>query len=75
MAFLSCDIFGDVVYLRDLFFSSLKLHRYIEGALEIIFNSRIILNIANILFSPEIVPTDTKKLLFTRGKLRSNYLF
>jgi len=29
MAFLLCNISGDVVYLRDFFFSSLRLYRYI----------------------------------------------
>ena len=75
MALFLCNIFRDVVYLRDLFFSSLKLYRYIEGALEIIFDNRIILNVANILFSPKIVPADIEKLLFNRGKLHLNYLF
>ena len=64
-----------MVYLRDLFFSSLRPYRYIRGALEIIFNSRIILNIADVLFSFKILPTDTEKLLFNRGKLRLNYSF
>jgi len=64
-----------VVYLRDLFFSSLRLYRYIRGALEIIFNSGIILNVANILFSFEILPTDMEKLLFNGGKLCLNYSF
>ena len=75
MALLLYDISGDVVYLRDLFFSSLRPYRYIRGALEIIFNSRIILNVADVLFFPKIVPINIKKLLFNRGKLCSNYLF
>jgi len=75
MALLLCDISRDVVYLRDLFFSSLRPHRYIRGALEIIFDSGIILNIANVLFFPKIVPIDIEKLLFNRGKLYSNYSF
>ena len=64
-----------MVYLRDLFFSSLRPYRYIKGALEITFDSRIILNVADVLFSPKIVPTDTEKLLFNRGKLYLNYSF
>jgi len=75
MALFSCNIFKDIIYLRDLFFSSLRLYRYIKGALEIIFDSGIILNIANILFSFKIVPADIEKLLFNRGKLCLNYLF
>jgi len=75
MALLLYNKFGNVVYLRDLFFSSLRLHKYIKGALEITFDNGIILNVANILFSFEIVPIDTKKLLFNRGKLYSNYSF
>ena len=75
IAFLLYDISGDVVYLKDFFFSFLRLHRYIEGALKITFNSGIILNIADVLFSPKIVPADIEKLLFNRGKLCSNYLF
>jgi hypothetical protein len=75
IALLLYNISRDVVYLRDLFFSSLRPHRYIKGALEITFNSRIILNVANILFSPKIVPIDIEKLLFNRGKLRLNYSF
>ena len=43
--------------------------------MEIIFNSGIILNVADMLFSPEIVPADTEKLLFNGGKLCLNYLF
>ncbi|XTI94256.1 hypothetical protein V2W45_1473473 [Cenococcum geophilum] len=73
MALLSCDISGDVVYLRDLFFSSLRPYRYIEGALEITFNSGIILNIADVLFSPKIIPTDTEKLLFN-GVLKPPFI-
>ena len=75
IALLLCNISRDMVYLKDLFFSSLKPHRYIKGASEITFNSRIILNVADILFSPKIVPADTEKLLFNRGKLHLNYLF
>jgi hypothetical protein len=43
--------------------------------LEITFNSRIILNIADVLFSPKIIPIDIEKLLFNRGKLCLNYSF
>ena len=68
-------MFRDLVYLRDLFFSSLRPHRYIKGALEITFDSRIILNVADILFFPKIVPIDTEKLLFNGGKLYLNYSF
>ena len=75
MALLSCDMSGDLVYLRDLFFSSLRPHRYIEGASEITFDSGIILNVADVLFSSKIVPIDTEKLLFNGGKLYSNYSF
>ena len=75
MALLLYNISRDIVYLRDLFFSSLRLYRYIRGALEIIFDSRIILNITNVLFSPKIVPIDIEKLLFNGGKLYLNYLF
>jgi len=67
IALLLYNISGDVVYLRDLFFSSLRPYRYIRGALEITFDSGIILNIADILFSPKIVPADIEKLLFNRG--------
>ena len=75
MALLLYNISKDVVYLRDLFFSSLRLYRYVKGTLEIIFNSKIILNVANILFSLKIVSIDTEKLLFNRGKLYLNYSF
>ena len=75
MALLLFDIFRDVIYLRDFFFSSLRLYRYIKGALEIIFDSGIILNITDVLFSPKIVPVDMEKLLFNGGKLYLNYLF
>jgi hypothetical protein len=75
MALLLYDISKDIVYLRDLFFSSLRPYRYIKGALEITFDSGIILNVADILFSPKIVPIDIEKLLFNRGKLYSNYSF
>ena len=75
MALLLCDISGDMVYLRDLFFSSLRPYRYIGGASEIIFDSRIILNVADILFSLKIVPIDIEKLLFNGGKLCLNYSF
>jgi hypothetical protein len=72
---LSGDNTGDVVYTRDLFMNSLKPHKYIEGATEITFHSGIILNVADVLFSPEIVPANTQKLMFDRGTLRSTYSF
>jgi len=72
---LSGDISGDVVYLRDLFMNSLRPHKYVEGATEITFDSGIILNVADILFCPEIVPANTQKLLFDGGTLRSTYSF
>jgi hypothetical protein len=75
MAFLLYNISGNIVYLKDLFFSLLRPYRYIKGALDIIFNNKIILNIADILFFSKIVPADTEKLLFNRGKLHLNYLF
>jgi len=75
IALLLYDISGDVVYLKDLFFSSLRPYRYIRGALEITFNNRIILNITDVLFSPKILPIDIEKLLFNKGKLCLNYSF
>lgn len=76
VALLSGDNSGDVVYLRDLFINSLRPHKPIEdGATEITFDSGIILNVADILFSPEIVPANTEKLLFNGGTLRSTYSF
>lgn len=75
VALLSGDNSGDVVYLRDLFMNSLRPHKYVEGATEITFDSGIILNVADILFSPEIVPTNTQKLLFNGGTLHSTYSF
>ena len=75
MALLLYNISRDIIYLKDLFFSSLRLYKYIKGALEITFNSGIILNVANVLFFFKIIPTNTKKLLFNGGKLRSNYSF
>jgi hypothetical protein len=61
--------------MRDLFMNSLKPHKYTEGATEITFDSGIILNIADIMFSPEIIPANTEKRLFNRGTLRSTYSF
>ncbi|XTI87664.1 hypothetical protein V2W45_1239992, partial [Cenococcum geophilum] len=75
IALLLYNIFRDIVYLKDFFFSSLRPYRYIRGTLEITFNSGIILNVANVLFSPKILPINIEKLLFNRGKLCSNYLF
>ena len=75
IALLLYNISRDIVYLKDLFFSSLRLYKYIKGALEIIFNSKIILNVINVLFSPKIVPADIEKLLFNGGKLCLNYSF
>jgi hypothetical protein len=47
---------------------------YIKGATEITFNSEIILNVANILFSLKIVSVNIEKLLFNEGTLSSTYL-
>ena len=55
-ALISGDISGDVMYTRDLFFSCLKPHKPIEGTAEILFDSGIILNIADILNCPELIP-------------------
>lgn len=35
----------------------------------------MILNVADVLFSPKIVPANTQKLLFDEGTLRSTYPF
>lgn len=43
--------------------------------MEITFDSGIILNVADILFCPEIIPANTQKLLFDGGALRSTYSF
>ncbi|KAF2685030.1 hypothetical protein K458DRAFT_387922 [Lentithecium fluviatile CBS 122367] len=55
--------------------NSLKPHKYVKGATEITFDSGVVLNVADILFSPEIVPANTQKLLFDGGTLRSTYSF
>jgi hypothetical protein len=75
VALLSGDRSGDVVYLRDLFLKSLRPHKYVEGATEITFDSGIILNVADILFSPEIVPVNTEKLIFNKGTVCSTYSY
>ena len=75
MALFLCNIFKDIIYLRDFFFSSLRLYKYIKGVLEITFDSEIILNVANKFFFFKIVPINIKKLLFNGGKLYLNYLF
>ena len=38
LALISGDISSDVTYTKDLLFSSLKSHRYVEGTTEIIFS-------------------------------------
>ena len=75
IALISRDISGDVTYIKDLFFSSLKSHKYVESTAEIMFNSGITLNIADILYCPELIPVDTQKLLYKGGKLYSTYSF
>ena len=72
---LSRDKSRDVVYLKDIFFNSLQPYKYNKGTNKINFNSGIILNITNILFSPEIIPIKIEKLLLSRGILYSTYLF
>jgi hypothetical protein len=57
-ALISCDILGDVIYTKDLFFSYLKPHKPIKGIGEIIFDNSIILNIADILNCLELIPID-----------------
>lgn len=75
VALLSGNISGDVAYLRDLFINSLRRHKYIESDTEITLDSGIISNVADILFSPEIIPANTEKLQFNGGTLRSTYSF
>ena len=72
---LSGDKSRDIVYLKDLFFTSLQPYKYTKGTNKITFNSGIILNISDIIFSPEIVPIKIEKLLFSRGIFYSTYLF
>jgi len=75
MVLVSGDISGDVTYYtKDLFFSSLKPHTYVEGSAEIMFDSGITLNIADILYCPELIPVNVEKLLCDGGKLCSTYL-
>lgn len=59
IALISGDISGDVTYTKDLFFSSLKSHKYVESTAEIMFDSGITLNIADVLCCPELIPVDT----------------
>ena len=72
MALISGDISGDVTYTQDLFFSSLKQYTYV-GTAEIMFDSGITLNIADILYCPELIPVDVQKLLCNGGELCSTY--
>jgi len=75
MVLISGDISGDVTYTKDLFFSSLKPHKHVEGAGEIIFDYGITLNIADILQCPEVIPVDIQKLLYDGDEPRSTYSF
>jgi hypothetical protein len=74
-ALISGDISGDVIYTKDLFFSCLKPHKPVEGTGEIIFDNGIILNIADILNCPELIPVDIQQLLYDGHKLGSTYSF
>lgn len=75
MTLLSGDRSGDVVYSKDLFFGSLQPHTHVEGADEITFDSGIVLNIADIIFCPEIVPAKREKLISEKGIFYSTYSF
>lgn len=63
------------IYTRDLFFSCLKPHKPIKGTEEILFDSGIILNIANILNCPELIPVDIHQLLYDGDKFGATYSF
>ncbi len=56
MALISGDNSGNVIYTKDLFFSCLKPHKPAKGRGEIVFDSGIVLNIADILNCPEVIP-------------------
>ena len=75
MALISGDTSGDVIYTKDLFLGSLKSHKYVEGTGEIIFEGGIILNVADILDCPELIPVDIQKLLYDGDIFRSTYSF
>ena len=72
---LSGDRSGDVVYSKDLFFSSLKSHTHAEGTDEIIFDSGIVLNIADIILCPEIMLAKREALISGKGTFYSAYSF
>lgn len=72
---LSGDRSGDVVYLKDLFFSSLQSHTHAEGADEITLDSGIVLNIADIIFCPEIMPAKREMLISEKGIFYATYSF
>jgi hypothetical protein len=74
-ALISGDTSGDVIYTKDLFFSCLKPYKPIKGTGEIIFDDGVILNIADILNCPEVIPVDVQRLLYDGDELGSTYSF
>ena len=70
------DQSGDLRFEREIFFESLRPHTFYKESGEVVFNSGLVLNVANVYSDPEVIPVRLDKVFSYRHKrLRTAYLY
>jgi len=70
------DQSGDLRFEKEIFFKSLRSHIFRKESSEVVFNSGLVLNVANVCSDAEVIPVKLDKLFsYQYKRLRTAYYF